>query len=169
MIRHYGTYRACLLERIPPEESDANVASALDLMHLRYLLESIRGPGLKAAIRAHLEGAPRSEIVAHAFAASAHPLAALPGFPSSRLWRSYFALRAMAAPARRMANRSISGLQRLTGGTSRLRSERGGILIELNPPVPEQIRARAPQAVDGAIDAIFEALLAYAAAAPDAG
>lgn len=168
--RHYLAYHARLVARLESAGGlQPGEASALDLVHLRYLFQSIRDAGLKAAIAGQLEGAAREELVARAFAGASHPFAGAPGFPSSRAWRAYFALRSAVAPARRLLDRAAVRLQLLAGGDTALRREAGGTLVELNPPVPGQIRSQAPDGVEAAIEAIHAALQAYDAAAAGSG
>lgn len=160
-VNAYLDYRSALMRVLDTRASDVEgrTRTTLDLIHLRYAVDSIRSSGLQAAITARLDGAGQQDVVARAFAAAYSPGGATS--PASgaaldlcqRLLAAARRLRRRLAPPRPSAMREVRS--------------RGRVTVEFNPHVAGKLAAFDAGLAGSGLDAIADSLDAYFASSPN--
>jgi len=156
-VNAYLVYRSALLQALDADASDMDgrTRTALDLIHLRYAVDSIRSSGLQAAITARLGGAGEQDVVARAFTAAYSP----GGATSPAAGVALDLCQRLLAVARRLRGRLAPSRP---SGTREVRS-RARATVEFNPGVAGKLAAFDAHLADSGLDAIADSLDAYVA------
>jgi glycosyltransferase domain-containing protein len=173
-FKGYAAYRDDLLRAlysIEPESGRDDHArrhteQLVDLMHLRYSVDTIRSSGLGAAISAQLAGAPEPDIGAAAFAAAYGPPLPAGIRPGGPAWRLAMRLSRLAASflagANRFASKIRRGIPEQPGRRRILQGRRAR--VEFNDHLPGKLAAFDPSLAEAGLQSILSALDDYSEA-----
>lgn len=171
-LNGYRDYLEALLGALFPGDPGSNnrdrqhAKQTLDLIHLRYSLDSIRSAGLRAAIDAQLARLPDAEVASAAFASAFGPTLPEGIRPGGPAWRLAISLVRRTATvmhrAKQLADRI--GLRRIRETGSRRCMQGKCATVEFNNHVPDKLSAFDSKLDDAGLKAILDVLDAYIAA-----
>lgn len=170
----YARYREALLQilySVEPKRGRDNRArrhteQIVDLIHLRYSVDTIRSSGLGAAISAQLAGAPEPDVGAAAFAAAYGPPLPAGMRPGGPAWR-------LAIKLSRKAASIVNRIDRIASRFGRRASTQAGARrvlqghyarVEFNDHLPDKLAAVDASLAEAGLQAILNTLDAYSEA-----